>query len=66
MKFKHSGLIILVILLISLLLILGVLSQWPTTITPDTAMHAEIVEIIKEQGFIRTWEPYAQIGRAHV
>ena len=43
-----------------ILAVLGVFSQWPTTITPDAAMHAEIVEIIKVQGFIQTWEPYAQ------
>lgn len=38
---------------------LALYSQFPTTITPDAAMHAEIVEIIKTQGFVRTWEPYA-------
>jgi len=37
-----------------ILAVLGVFSQWPTTITPDAAMHAEIVEIIKVQGFIQT------------
>jgi hypothetical protein len=41
------------------LLWMGVVTQWPTTITPDAAMHAEIVYIIKQQGFITSWEPYA-------
>src|SRR3989344_4834157 len=38
--------------------ILGVYSQFPATITPDAAMHAEIVESIGHQGFLTTWEPY--------
>ena len=40
--------------------ILGVYSQFPATITPDAAMHAEIVESIGHQGFLTTWEPYAE------
>jgi hypothetical protein len=46
-------------LLFVFLLLFGIYSQWSTTITPDAAMHAEIVVAIKEQGFIMTWEPYA-------
>src|SRR3989344_5206253 len=57
---RYFGLIILITLPVGIMLALGVFSQWPTTITPDVAMHAEIVEIIKIQGFIQTWEPYAQ------
>src|SRR3989344_2852925 len=41
------------------LIVLGVWSQWPTTITPDAAMHAEIVELIGQQGYVTTWKPYA-------
>jgi len=41
------------------LIVLGVWSQWPTTITPDAAMHAEIVELIGQQGYVTTWQPYA-------
>src|SRR3989344_382036 len=46
-------------LLFSYLSVLGLHSQWSTTITPDAAMHAEIVVAIKEQSLITTWEPYA-------
>ncbi len=52
-------LILVVFFVFTFQLILGIYSQFPTTITPDAAMHAEIVNIIREQGFIRTWEPYA-------
>lgn len=41
-------------------LLLGVGSQWPATLTPDAAMHAEIVELVRQQGYPRTWEPYAK------
>lgn len=51
---------IIFFLLFAFLIILGVWSQWPTTITPDAAMHAEIVELIKSQGYLTTWEPYAE------
>lgn len=47
-------------LLFSFLFALAVYSQWPTTITPDAAMHAEIVVAIQEQGWITAWMPYAQ------
>src|SRR3989338_10710695 len=40
------------------LLFLAIQSQFPAAITPDAAMHAEIVEAIGHQGFITTWEPY--------
>src|SRR3989344_3811411 len=52
--------VVLFIVLSVFLTILGVYSQFPTTITPDTAMHAEIVEAIGHQGFITTWEPYTE------
>src|SRR3989338_7962505 len=51
---------VLFIVLGVFLTVLGVYSQFPTTITPDTAMHAEIVEAIGHQGFITTWEPYTE------
>ena len=41
-------------------LLVGVSSQWPATLTPDAAMHAEIVEIVRQQPVPRTWEPYAK------
>ncbi|HLC74701.1 MAG TPA: hypothetical protein VJH88_02490 [Candidatus Nanoarchaeia archaeon] len=50
---------LLFVLLFCILLALGIYSQWPTTITPDAAMHAEIVELIRAQGVVTTWQPYA-------
>ena len=47
------------LILFLFLIVLGVWSQWPTTITPDAAMHAEIVELIGQQGYVTTWQPYA-------
>lgn len=57
---KREGLVFLFLLLF--MLTLGIYSQWPTTLTPDAAMHAEIVHLIGQQGFLRTWEPYAPVA----
>ena len=44
--------ILIWIILLGFVLGIGVYSQWPLTITPDAAMHAEIVGMINEQGFL--------------
>ncbi len=51
--------------MIALLIILGFLGYYilyPAGVTPDTAIHTEMAELVKEQGYPQTWQPYADNG----
>lgn len=39
---------------------LGYYTLYPYSVTYDPAMHAEIVRLVSIQGYVQTWEPYAQ------
>lgn len=58
---KDKGFELLVFVPLTIMLIsLGYYMLYPVSVTYDPSMHAQIVNIIGEQGYPDTWEPYAQ------
>jgi hypothetical protein len=63
-KVKIFGLLkdkerILLASLVALSIIMGVYAHYPVSITHDPAIHSEIVNILRQQGYPNSWEPYA-------
>ncbi|MCX6818098.1 MAG: hypothetical protein NTU57_04540 [Candidatus Aenigmarchaeota archaeon] len=60
--FKYRDEICVLLPLVLVALASGIYVHYPVSITNDSAIHSEIVNIIVRQGYPTSWQPYADNG----